>query len=328
MYDQELERFKSDIALAHFAIDRYGYRRDRRESSRASHVLRHPATNDKIIVRKDVDGHWTYFSVRDERDNGTIIDFVRARGHCPSLGDIREELRQWLGTPRPEPEYLREHVAAPRDRHAVAQAFDAAKNADNSPYLNARGVRPETLRDPRFAGTWGLDTRGNTLFVHTTDAGEVTGFEIKNRGFTAFSTGGTKSAWQSTVLPSDRALIITESAIDALSYFQFQRETAAGARFLSTAGAPSRHQLELLDRIVGKLPRASTVLAAVDSDVAGDKLASRIEELVRGHSALAFRRHSPSPAKDWNDVLQQAERDYLRSPLGLPQSAAGLERGR
>ena len=87
MHDDELHRFKSDIHFLQYAADRYGYQRDGRESSVASHVLRHPATNDKIVVRKDKDGHWTYFSVRDDRDHGTIIDFVQRRrsaGH-PSL---------------------------------------------------------------------------------------------------------------------------------------------------------------------------------------------------------------------------------------------------
>ena len=324
MYDQELERFKSDIALVHFAVDCYGYRRDRRESSRASHVLRQRATNDKIIVRKDVDGHWTYFSVRDERDNGTIIDFVRARGHCASLAGIRDELRQWLGTPRPEPHYLHEHVAVPRDRHAVARAFDAAKTADNSPYLNARGIRPETLRDRRFAGTWGLDARGNTLFVHTTDAGEVTGFETKSRGFTRFSTGGTKSAWQSAIFSDDRALVITESAIDGLSYFQLRADKALRARFLSTAGAPSRHQMELLERVCAKLAPACAVVGAVDSDAAGDKLASRLEDIVRRCPHLSFERDSPTLAKDWNDVLQRKERAIEPAR----RVARNLERGR
>src|ERR1019366_9851110 len=72
MHDDELHRFKSDIHFLHYAADRYGYQRDRRESSVSSHVLRHPVTDDKIVVRKDRDGHWTYFSVRDDRDHGTI----------------------------------------------------------------------------------------------------------------------------------------------------------------------------------------------------------------------------------------------------------------
>jgi len=73
------------------------------------------------------------------------------------------------------------------------------------------------------------------------------------------------------------------------------------------------------------LPPASRVMAAVDSDVAGVKLASRIEDLVRGHPAISFERHSPAPAKDWNEVLQQHERDYIRS---LPALRRSPERGR
>jgi hypothetical protein len=328
MHDAELERFKSDIHLVQYAVERYGYQRDRRESSRASHVLRHPGTDDKIIVRKAEGGHWTYFSVRDDRDNGTIIDFVRARGRTGSLGQVRQELRQWLGTSRPEPDYVPPPVAAPRrDVRDIADAFDRAKVADNCLYLNTRGIRPETLRAARFAGCWGVDGRGNALFVHATEPGEVTGFEIKGRGFTGFSTGGTKSLWQSIAQPSDRVLVITEGAIDALSYFQLHAEQASFTRFASTAGAPSKHQLEILDRVFGQLPEASTVVAAVDADPAGDKLASRIEGLASGHAAIAFRRHSPSPAKDWNEVLQQVDRGYIREVQGLGRSA-DRERGR
>ena len=91
MHDDELHRLKSDIHLVHYVVDRYGYQRDRRESSVSSHVLRHPATDDKIVVRKDRDGHWTYFSVRDDRDHGTLVDFVQRRGRPLSLGAVREE---------------------------------------------------------------------------------------------------------------------------------------------------------------------------------------------------------------------------------------------
>src|ERR1022692_4958391 len=101
MYDDELDRFKRDIHLVQFAVDRYGYVRDRRESSRACHVLRHEKSDDKIVVRQSPDGHWTYFSVRDGRDNGTIIDFLQERG-TRGLRDVREELRRYLGSPRPE----------------------------------------------------------------------------------------------------------------------------------------------------------------------------------------------------------------------------------
>ncbi|MEO5767718.1 MAG: hypothetical protein ABIS92_05150, partial [Polyangia bacterium] len=58
--------------------------------------MRHPVMDDKIVVRLDRDGHWPYFSVRDDRDNGTIIDFVLRRG-ATTIAHVREELRGWAG---------------------------------------------------------------------------------------------------------------------------------------------------------------------------------------------------------------------------------------
>ncbi len=313
MHDDELHRFKSDISLVQYAVDRYGYQRDRRESSVSSHVLRHPATDDKIVVRQDRDGHWTYFSVRDDRDHGTIVDFVQKRGGHRSLGSMREELRHWLGTARPLADYVEAPARPLRERPSPAEAFAAAHVTGSSAYLQARGLRRETLYDPRFAGTWAQDRRGNTLFVHRDDAGAVTGYEVKNLGFTGFAPGGTKAAWQSVARPDDRALVVTESAIDALSHHQLHTGTREATRYLSTAGAPSRAQFELLGRVFSRLPPTSTIVAAVDSDEAGHTLAGRIEALALRAPHAAFRRDLPTGGKDWNDVLQRVERDFIRS---------------
>jgi hypothetical protein len=326
MHDNELQRFKSDIHFLHYAADRYGYQRDRRESSVSSHVLRHPPSDDKIVVRKDRDGHWTYFSVRDDCDHGTIIDFVQRRGRHPSLGSIREELRGWLGTPRPLPEALELPRRSPAaQQRPVAEVFEAARVASTCEYLGGRGLRPETLADPRFAGTWRIDARGNVLFAHRDETGALTGFEVKNRGFTGFAAGGTKSAWQSVARESDRALVVTESAIDALSHHQLYSEQRETTRYLSTAGQPSRAQIELLDRTFSRLPRLTTVVAAVDADVAGQVLAGRVRELVHSHG-LVFRRDVPERAKDWNELLQRVERDFIRSLVERQLSRAGPER--
>jgi hypothetical protein len=310
MYDHELDRFKRDIHLVAFAVQRYGYVRDRRESSRACHVLRHLGSNDKIVVRQGQDGHWTYFSVRDSGDNGTILDFVQARG-ARSLREACDELRQYLGSPHPAIDFPPAPQRAPGTRSA-AEAFDRALRADNCPYLNERGIHPDTLSDGRFYDTWRIGPRGNVLFAHRDNAGIVTGFEIKNRGFTGFATGGRKTAWQSVQRPDDRALVIAESAIDALSYHQLHPEHAAVTRYLSTAGQPSRVQIELLDRLFSALPGASTVVAAVDADSAGETLARGLHELTRRHAEIGFRRDAPRAAKDWNEVLQRVERDAGR----------------
>ena len=45
---------------------------------RGSAVMRH-TNGDKIIIKRDTDAHYVYFSVRDYGDHGTIIDFVQRR---------------------------------------------------------------------------------------------------------------------------------------------------------------------------------------------------------------------------------------------------------
>ncbi|HEY4013358.1 MAG TPA: toprim domain-containing protein [Polyangiaceae bacterium] len=305
MYDPELDRFKSDIHLVQYAIERCGYQRDWRESSRVSHVLRHPTNDDKIIVRRAPGGHWVFFSVRDDRDHGTIIDFVQRREHVRSFGELRNELRRWLGiAPSPPVDWSPRPSAPPADRRSVLQAFAAARDVIECPYLRERGLRPETFLDPRSAGTWRQNARGNVVFAHRDDAGALTGFEIKNRGFTRFAPGGTKSAWQSNVDPGDCFAVVTESAIDALSYHQLHRERGDRSRYLSTAGSPGRAQLTLLGRVFGNLRGGVTVVAATDADEAGRKLAARLAELVGPQVNLGFERHEPVGAKDWNELLQ------------------------
>jgi hypothetical protein len=52
-------------------------------------VMRHPVSDDKVIIKRGMDGHYVFFSVRDERDNGSIIDFVQFRQGI-SIGAVQE----------------------------------------------------------------------------------------------------------------------------------------------------------------------------------------------------------------------------------------------
>src|SRR4051812_19893523 len=92
--DQELEAFKTTIDLRVYAAS-LGYALDRRESWRGSCVMR-SKSGDKIIVKMDHDRHYVYFSIRDDADNGSIIDFAMRRKSL-NLGQVRKELRPWIG---------------------------------------------------------------------------------------------------------------------------------------------------------------------------------------------------------------------------------------
>src|ERR1035441_5522958 len=91
--DTELEAFKREIDMRQFAVS-LGYEMDRRESWRGSAVLR--SGDDKIVVKRNGNGHYVFFSVRDDSDHGTVIDFLQRRENL-SLGAVRQILRPWIG---------------------------------------------------------------------------------------------------------------------------------------------------------------------------------------------------------------------------------------
>src|SRR5580658_6361596 len=121
MFDSELDQFKSAIDLRAFAAAQ-GYCLDRKESYHGSAVMRHPASNDKIIVKRNLDdGHYLWFSVRTNA-GGTIIDFVRHLRRS-NLGQIRMELRPWIGKlPVAVPEFP-PLVGTAKDRMKVTERF-------------------------------------------------------------------------------------------------------------------------------------------------------------------------------------------------------------
>jgi Toprim-like len=318
--DQELDRFKR-MNLAEYA-DSAGYRLVRREPTRgggsrgsttSSLLMRQATTDDKIVIRLDRDGHWTYFSVRDDRDNGTIIDFVLRRG-ARSIAAVREELRCWAGDLRSSASSLASlsasaSASATGDRRIVRAAYDRARSVPNHPYLNVRGIRPETLACRRFAGTWRVDARGDLLFPHRDgpSPNDICGFERKNARFAAFSTGGTKTLWTSNARDGDARLVITEAVIDAFSYHQLQ--PGDRNRYLSTSGSIGERQARHVSAAIACLPPGSLVVLATDNDDAGEKLAEKIGTL----GGVRCERHRPPAGKDWNEWLQRCEREFIRS---------------
>jgi hypothetical protein len=217
---------------------------------------------------------------------------------------------------------------------AVRARYEAAEGLQNRrgyhPYLcDQRALPASLLASDRLLGRVRIDARGNALFSHH-NADGLCGFEMKNEGFTSFSPGGLKGLWGSREEEDDEALVIAETAIDAISYlavFGLER-----ARCVSTAGAMNRSQPALLNRAIRELPPGSKVIAAVDHDEGGRKLvrsvhtddqgidvAFGIEPVFRhvrdtlGRTDLTFEVHHPDlPRADWNDELRR------HAPLPYP----------
>lgn len=310
----ELEAFKTDINLTEYAAGQ-GYELDRRQSSRNSVIMRH-ADGDKIIIARGLDRHWIYFSVRDETDNGSIIDFIQNRSNA-SLGEVRKKLRPWIGygvSPKRPPvsSYVPKLEPITKDLAKVIAAYNRMQAVISHPYLEGRGIPAATLADPRFEGRIFTDERRNAVFPHWNRAG-VCGFEIKNQGFTGFSSGGEKGLWVSRSGQPETRLVIAESAIDAMSYAAIFPD--AQVRYASTGGKMNPQQPELIRAAILKLPEGGEVIAATDADEDGRKLADIIEAIA-GEAGRAFRRHEPpQEGTDWNDQIRPEARRNLTLSL-------------
>jgi hypothetical protein len=156
-----------------------------------------------------------FFSLRDDNDNGTVIDFVQRRQHL-NLGAVRQVLRPWIGRAATATQFPRLEPASP-DRTQIEREYRRMADVQRYLYLERDRCVPATvLSSPRFAGRMRIDARGNTVFPHF-DAAGLCGYEIKNPGFTGFAAGGKKGLWFSHTQPDDWRLVLTESAIDALT---------------------------------------------------------------------------------------------------------------
>lgn len=313
----ELERFKTEIDLRDYAGS-VGYDLDLKRSARSgsSAVMRH-GNGDKVVIARLPNKHWVYFSIHDEADNGTIIDFVQRRQRL-DLGAVRQELRPWIGEAPARSPLIKGRFGPPlqvssKDVAAVQAAF-AACEAGSSLYLDRRGINNAVQTGERFVGTIYRDRRGNTIFPHHNRSG-ICGFEIKNAGFTGFAKGGEKGLWHSRIKPGDDTAVFSETAIDALSYFALAGHPRM--RLFSTAGALGPFQPGLIELAAQKLPEGGSVILATDNDAGGDELAEAIRQAAErsGRDDLTVTEDRPlSRGQDWNAVLQEAAARFAPEP--------------
>jgi len=306
--DNELEAFKQ-MNLADYAAAQ-GYELNKQKSSKNSLCYDH-SSGDRVIIGRDAtSGHGVYYSVRDDADNGTIIDFVQRRQGL-NLGQARKELRPWAGIGNaPAPRFKPQPVPEPstRDRAEQQRGLAACEIATTHKYLEGRGIEQETLE--HFRGRVYTDQRGNAIFPHFDQEG-ISGLEIKNERFTGFSKGGEKGLWFHGPKPKDaERVVVCESAIDCMSHYQLQPSDKT--LYVSTAGKMSPDAKENLQGLLNKYDQAE-IVAAFDNDKDGQRFAQELADMAGRNITNGL----PHDAKDWNDQLkleQEREMDRWSGP--------------
>ena len=204
--------------------------------------------------------------------------------------------------------------------HGVAEAIPAGNRRFRPPrpcrqawprvrdaLVRQRALRAEVLEACRRRGLLYADDRRNAVFICRSAVGRPTGAEIlgtqerpgggRFRGMAAGSRKARGSFW----LPCDRnrpaLVILTESAVDALSArsLRIPGTREQGAVVVSTAG------------IASSVPpwveewRPHRIICAYDADSAGDAAAHRL-----ALNDPRVTRTRPRGAKDWNEILMRS----------------------
>ncbi len=126
------------------------------------------------------------------------------------------------------------------------------------------------------------------------------GYEIKNSRFTGFSPQGQRGLWCSVYQSSDHRIIITESAIDALSFHALHGHQ--NDFYLSIGGQLGKRQLLLIQRTIKNISEGVSLFVAVDNDEKGNDYSHILQDSLAG---ITITRLLPQ-SKDWNDDLQAA----------------------
>ena len=135
-----------------------------------SAVIATPRQPTRYNQARRFDGHDLFFSVRDESDSRTVIDFIQKRRRL-SLGNIRKELRPLVGGAAST---LPPYSALPmtsKDRLSVENEFRNPQDAERHAYLES---------EPAFLRTF-CRTGSPAAFEPTREA---------TRSFPHFDQGG------------------------------------------------------------------------------------------------------------------------------------------
>ncbi len=157
-------KFKTEINLSEYAAY-LGYELVAKDSTKFSIKMR--KASDIIIISKK-GGIWMYFSVSENNDNGTIVNFIKHRT-VQSLLEIAQTLIEWLGEDgtRPEPKlYASEIKEQVYDPQRVENIFKKCKPIQSHEYLEGRGLTKILFSSPRFKNRIFFDGYSNAVFPH------------------------------------------------------------------------------------------------------------------------------------------------------------------
>lgn len=316
------EDFKAEISIVEIALAN-GYKLIASDGLKWP-VLKNEATGEKIIiVNSKSTGNQGYFNPNDDRDKGSVIDFVKNRlGSVFPYNNVKSEAANinsvLYGHLKLEPPERNEFKkvdfmiqSQPEKVFLIPEKLCSLTVPD---YLLSRGLKATTLKMKEFKGrilNLKVGEFENVAFPYYTSSGDMAALELRNNDFKQFIDGSDvkTSIWHSNLDQKIDAAVLTESPIDALSYHQLKGKN--NILYVSFGGALSDGQVETLVELIeknkNKLSPGFTIISAFDNDKMGEKYADKISAAFPGQTM----RERPV-LKDFNEDVRRERRAGMR----------------
>jgi hypothetical protein len=295
-FQQIKERVELPEMLAH-----YGYQLKKGENLGKGkwHVFE---GDDTLVVFKGRGNDWMYFNTQDDRDKGSVVDWMRnrvstgrivgieqkpGRNLWQSVNDHFREYLNLLESARPKLDLTPVTPMAQGERFTNIYTQNCRPLEDTS-YLESRGITKTTLENPQFAGrilnqfhTAQKEGMPPITYVNTAFPARyedrVVALEVKGPNFKgqAADSDFSRSLWLSKQ-PEGKAatqLIVSESAIDTLSYAQLNPNDRA--IYASTSGNLTQNKIFEMKRVM-EAEKLSTVKSLFDNDTQGHHFDTRL----------------------------------------------------
>lgn len=317
MKREELEALRAKVSCE-AVLEQAGYEIDLKESARRA--VKYRRGGNIVIVTHDGCGWFDPLS--DEK--GDIFSLVMFLERIP-FPHAAEAVASLVGFKLSRPEWRSSWPSVPvkdigdrwRSRRSPSPGSGAWRYlrwARWIPTAIARqAIREDVLREGPFGSIWA---------AHVDSEGRVVGWEERGPGWRGFATGGSKVLFR--LGPSDASrLCVTEAAIDAMSLAALEgpREQTL---YLSTGGGWSPATNAALAELAVR--PGLTLVAATDANPQGDVYAERLRALAEAYGC-DWQRLRP-PAEDWNEVLQNREREKRERETERNNEACRMRAGR
>lgn len=317
MKREELEALRAKVNCE-AVLERAGYEIDLKESTRRA--VKYRRGGSIVIVTHD--GRGWFDPLSDEK--GDVFGLAMFLEGIP-FPSATEAVASIVGYQLSRPEWRSSRTSVPvkdicdrwRSRPTPSPGSGAWRYlcwARGIPTAIARqAIREDVLREGPFGSMWA---------AHVDSEGRVFGWEERGADWRGFATGGSKVLFR--LGPSDASrLCVTEAAIDAMSLAALEgsREQTL---YLSTGGGWSPATDAALAELAVR--PGLTMVAATDANPQGDAYAERLRALAEA-SGCDWQRLRP-PLEDWNEVLQNREREKRERKTAGNNEACRMRAGR